>query len=367
MFDNKEDVMFLTDRKLEKRIEELSQYRYRDIIGLESFDAAEEEQGVVNPLLPDCRGEKGGQETWYTLRTGDTWKGRDRFVWLRKTIHIPAEWKGRKVVGIFDFGNTGGGNNSGFESMAYVNGRMYQGVDVNHKELFFDESLCGTKADLTFRLWSGLEGGGVPREQEHRIARADLAWLDEKVDDFYYMASMVWQTLGELADTDPIQHELRRALDLACRRIDWTYPGSEGFYESVHRADEELNASIDGMDKSSLVNVYCVGHTHIDVAWLWRLKHTREKCSRSFSTVFRLMEMYPEYIFLQTQPQLYEYMKEEFPDIFENIKKRVEEGRWEADGGMWVEADCNLTGGESLTRQILIGSRFIKEEFGKDV
>ena len=358
--------MFLTDRKLERRINELEQYRYRDIIEFKSFTAAEEEQGQVNPKLPEFR-EEDCPEKWYTLNTGDTWKGRDRFVWLHKELSIPAQWKGKKTVGVFDFGNTGGGNNSGFESMAYVNGKMYQGVDVNHKELFFDEALCGTTVDLTFRLWSGLEGGGVPTEQEHRIARADLAWLDEKVDDLYYLASMVHQTLEELADSDPIQHELRKALDDAFRMIDWTYPGSEAFYESVYRADEGLNESIDGMDKHSMINIYCVGHTHIDVAWLWRLKHTREKCSRSFSTVFRLMEQYPEYIFLQTQPQLYEYMKEDFPDIFENIKKRVKEGRWEADGGMWVEADCNLTSGESLTRQILIGSKFIKDEFGKDV
>lgn len=365
--------MFLTDRKLERRINELEQYRYRDIIPFNNFTAAEEEQGVVNPKLPKFPQEgsqtetEGSPEKWRTINTGDTWKGRDRFVWLHKDIPIPAQWKGKKVVGIFDFGNTGGGNNSGFESMAYVNGKMYQGVDVNHKELFFDEALCGTTADLTFRLWSGLEGGGVPREQEHRIARADLAWLDEKVDDLYYLASMVRQTLEELSDSDPIQHELRKALNYAFRLIDWTYPGSGEFYESVYQADEALNESIDKMDKHSMINIYCVGHTHIDVAWLWRLKHTREKCSRSFSTVFRLMEQYPEYIFLQTQPQLYEYMKEEFPDIFENIKKRVEEGRWEADGSMWVEADCNLTGGESLTRQILIGSKFIKDEFGKDV
>jgi alpha-mannosidase len=357
--------MFLTDRKLERRIEEIEQYRYRDIIEFKTFAAAEEEQGVVNPKLPTSHEQ--GTEKWYTLNTGDTWKGRDRFVWLHKDIAVPAEWKGKKVVGVFDFGNTGGGNNSGFESMAYVNGKMYQGVDVNHKELFFEEDLCGTTVELTFRLWSGLEGGGVPKEQEHRIARADLAWLDEKVDDFYYMSLMVRQTLDELSDSEPIQHELRKALEQAFRLIDWTCPGSQAFYESVYRADDMLNESIDGMDKNSMVNVYCVGHTHIDVAWLWRLKHTREKCSRSFSTVFRLMEMYPEYIFLQTQPQLYEYMKEEFPDIFENIKKRVQEGRWEADGAMWVEADCNLTSGESLTRQILIGSKFIKDEFGKDV
>lgn len=352
--------MFLADRKLERRISELEQYRYRDIIELKSFAVSEDNQGVVNPKLPEAWGGE-------TIETGDTWKGRDKFLWLHKEMCIPAGWKGKKAVGIFDYGNTGAGNNSGFESMLYVNGKMYQGVDVNHKEVFFDDSLCGTTVDLTFRLWSGLEGGGAPTAQEHRIARADLAWLDEKVDDFYYLASMVWQTIGELESSDPVQHELRRALDGACHCIDWSEPGSEEFYESVHQADDALNGSIDSMDKNSMIHVYCVGHTHIDVAWLWRLKHTREKCSRSFSTVFRLMELYPEYIFLQTQPQLYEYMKEEFPEIYENIKKMEEAGRWETDGSMWVEADCNLTSGESLTRQILIGSKFIKDEFGKDV
>ncbi len=367
--------MFLTDRKLEQRISEAEQYRYRDVTPLKNFEAAEERQGVVNPKLPvfsagHVSGDAefaGAREDWYTLETGDIWKGRDKYLWLHREVEIPAEWKGKKILGIFDFGNTGAGNNSGFESMLYVNGNMYQGVDVNHKEVFLDDSLCGTSVDLTFRLWSGLEGGGVPKEQEHRIARADLAWLDEKADDFYYLASMVWQTIKELDSSSPIQHMLRKSLDSACHCIDWSRPGSEMFYESLHQADDYLNESIDGMEKDSMINVYCVGHTHIDVAWLWRLKHTREKCSRSFSTVFRLMELYPEYIFLQTQPQLYEYMKQEFPEIYENIRRKVKEGRWEVDGGMWVEADCNLTSGESLTRQILIGSKFIKDEFDREV
>lgn len=353
--------MFLTDRKLERRITELMEYRYRDSVQLEQFAVQEETQGVVNPVLPtDFSG-------WDTLKVGDTWEGRDRFLWMHKEIPIPQEWEGKKILGIFDFGNTGAGNNSGFESMLYLNGEMYQGVDVNHKEVFWDDGFCGETLDVTFRLWSGLEGGGVPRSQEHRIARADLAWLDEKVDDFYYLASMIWETIKELNEYDPVQHDLRKALDKACHCIDWSYPGSEAFYQSVHEADDLLNESIDAMEKHAPVTIRCIGHTHIDVAWLWRLKHTREKCSRSFSTVLRLMEQYPEYIFLQTQPQLYEYMKEEFPDLYEKIKAKVAEGRWEADGAMWVEADCNLTGGESLTRQILLGSKFIKDEFGKDV
>ena len=353
--------MFLTERKLDRRITEIREYSYREVTALEEFAAREDRQGVVNPEVPT------EFEGWDTIHTGDRWSGRDRYLWLHKEITIPESWKGKRAVGIFDFGNTGAGNNSGFEAMCYINEKPYQGVDVNHKEVSFPEELYGKTFRLTFRLWSGLEGGGVPREQEHRINRADLAYLDEKVDDFYYMGMLVLDTVQNLSDTDPVKFELRNALDEACLLIDWAYPGSGEFYESVHQADDLLNEKIDGMKKDSLVKVKCVGHTHIDMAWLWRLKHTHEKASRSFSTVLRMMEMFPEYIFLQTQPQLYEYIKVDFPEIYEEIKKRVKEGRWEVDGGMWVEADCNLTSGESLTRQILIGSKFIKDEFGKDV
>lgn len=353
--------MFLTDRKLDRRITEVKHYRYRDIIGLKEFAVCEDEQGVVNPVVPV------EFDNWATIQVGDCWSGRDRYLWMHKEIHIPEEWKGRRAVGIFDFGNTGAGNNSGFEAMCYINEKPYQGVDVNHKEVFFPEELYGTTFRLTFRLWSGLEGGGVPREQEHKIRQADLACLDEKTDDFYYMGSLILDTIKNLEDGNPVKYDLRIALDEACHCIDWSYPGNTAFYETVHQADDLLNEKIEAMDKKSLVSVHCVGHTHIDMAWLWRLKHTHEKASRSFSTVLRMMEMFPEYIFLQTQPQLYEYVKQDFPEIYEEIKKRVREGRWEVDGGMWVEADCNLTSGESLTRQILIGSKFIKDEFGKEV
>lgn len=353
--------MFLTERKLDRRINEVRDYCYREIKNLNEFAMREDLQGVVNPVVPT------DFEGWDVIHTGDCWKGRDRYLWLHKEITIPEEWKGKRAVGVFDFGNTGAGNNCGFEAMCYINEKPYQGVDANHKEVFFPEELYGKTFSLTFRLWSGLEGGGVPREQEHKIARADLAYLDEKVDDFYYMGMLMLDTVNYLEKENPIRSELKCALDAACLLIDWSYPGSEEFYESVHAADDDLNARVNAMDKNTLVKVKCVGHTHIDMAWLWRLKHTHEKASRSFSTVLRMMEMFPEYIFLQTQPQLYEYIKKDFPEIYEEIKKRVAEGRWEADGGMWVEADCNLTSGESLTRQILIGSKFIKDEFGKDV
>lgn len=352
--------MFLTERKLDRRVDELKEYRYRDVQNLERFFCREDQEKQVNPAVPqDIDG-------WSELGTGDVWKGRDRYLWLSKEIFIPEEWRGKRALGIFDFGNTGAGNNSGFESLLYVNEAPYQGVDANHKEVFFKEQDYGKTTKLQFRLWSGLEGGGIPREQEHKINRADLAWLDEKTDDLYYLGNVVLETIRCLKEEDPVRQELLMTLDGAFLLIDWSEPGSEAFYGTVTQADDFLNERISAMDKNALVEIDCVGHTHIDMAWLWRLKNTREKGSRSFSTVLRLMEQYPEYIFLQTQPQLYEYIKEDFPEIYEKIKERVKEGRWEADGGMWVEADCNLTSGESLTRQFLIGKRFFKDEFGKE-
>lgn len=353
--------MFFTDRKLEARLYELASYRYRDIIPFESLFAKEDTAGVSNPEIPTS------DACWDLMAVGERWSGRDRYLWLRKTMSVPKAWEGKKIVGIFDFGSTGGGNNSGFESMLYIEGKPYQGVDSNHKEAFFDSNYAGKDLELVFRLWSGLEGGGNPTPQEHRINRADLAWLDEKVDDLFFMTRVILETLKVLNEFDPVVPQLRMALDKAYKLIDWSYPGSEAFYESVRAADDLLNELIDSMDKNSLVKVKCVGHTHIDVAWLWRLKHTREKCARSFSTVLRLMEQYPEYTFLQTQPQLYEYIKEDHPEMFEKIKAKVKEGNWEADGGMWVEADCNLTSGESLTRQILLGGKFFREELGQEI
>lgn len=351
--------MFYTIDKLRNRIHELDNYRYRDIIELEYFNTKLNGYRDINPEIP---AEFDG-----VIRTGETWKGRDLYLWMNKTVEIPKSWAENKVVGIFDFGETGAGNNSGFESLFYLNNEPYQGVDSNHKEVFFPEGTSGTNLELMFRLWTGLEGGGVKRDQEHRINRAQIAWLDEKMDDLFYNAMVILETIGELDEYSVDKVNLTKMLNDAFKFIDWAYPGSEDFYESAHKASDYLNEEIDKIDKHSVINVTCIGHTHIDVAWLWRLKHTREKCARSFSTVLRLMERYPEYVFLQTQPQLYEYVKNDYPELYEAIKQKVADGSWEIDGGMWLEADCNIPSGESLVRQLLVGSRFIKEEFNKDV
>ncbi|WP_026688380.1 alpha-mannosidase [Alteribacter aurantiacus] len=350
--------MFFSKEKLRSRIEELAEYRYRDKRHFQTFDKIED-NGEVGTKPPTIRGSNN------KMAIGDCWTGRDKYLWLQTQSLIPHDWSGKKVLGLFDFGRTGSCHNSGFESLLYLNGTPYQGVDSNHQEVFISDELVGTEVSFQFRLWSGLEGGGKPVLQEHKIKKACITWLDEPTDDLYFTGLSLIDTVTELDENQSEYFKIIQLLDQSFLLIDWAYPGSENFYRSVKEANDRLQSELGKVEKNHAVTVRCIGHTHIDVAWLWRLKHTREKCARSFSTVLRLMEQYPEYKFLQTQPQLYEYIKEDYPEIYENIKLLIYEGKWEVDGGMWLEADCNLTSGESLVRQLLFGTRFIEKEFNK--
>ena len=156
------------------------------------------------------------------------------------------------------------------------------------------------------------------------------------------------------------------ALDMTVNELDFRNKGSEEFYASVKKASEVLKEEyydkLCGKPKNE--EIAFIGHTHIDVAWLWTLAQTEEKAQRSFSTVIQLMEQYPDYIFMSSQPQLYAYVKKNDPELYEKIKERIKEGRWEPEGSMWLEADTNITGGESLIRQIMYGKKFMKDEFG---
>lgn len=110
-----------------------------------------------------------------------------------------------------------------------------------------------------------------------------------------------------------------------------------------------------------------VGHAHIDTGWLWPVRETVRKCVRTFANQISLLEKYPEYVFGASQPQHYLFVKERAPRLYEKIRAAVKAGRWELQGGMWVEADCNLPSGESLVRQFLHGKNFFRDEFGVDV
>ena len=158
-----------------------------------------------------------------------------------------------------------------------------------------------------------------------------------------------------------------RVLSAACNILELNYPYTAEYYEKIAAAREYLEKNYYGaLCGNSSVTVDCIGHTHIDVAWLWTLAQTHEKVQRSFSTMLDLMGKYPEYRFMMSQPQLFKYLSEAAPDIYVQIKELAHKGRFEVEGAMWVEADCNLSSGESLVRQIQHGKKFIKDEFGTD-
>ena len=407
-----ETLMFFTIEKFEKRVEELEHRRYFGMRGIAPFAAMPgelPEDAHYHGAPPERRMPEQGSREWKAFGLNDFFVGRDRYLWLEKELTLPQAIEGCRVAGLFDFGETGGGNTNGFESLLYVDGHLYQGVDGNHREVLFKDRE-GQAVRLTFLLWTGLEGGGAHRTFYHQCRQADVGYLHENTDAFYHLAKAVTETLRILSEDDANYAGLMAALDRALLCIDWDSgegwtdrggndpgegwmdrggndPGEgwttrgghdtggawttdaareqAGFYASVGKAYEVLTQELSRMEKRTDIAVHAVGHTHIDVAWLWRLKHTREKVQRSFATVLRLMEEDEDYVFLQTQPQLYQYIREDCPEIYEGIRQKIREGKWEPDGGMWVEADCNIPSGESLVRQFLYGTRFFEREFGK--
>ncbi len=341
--------------RIQNLIEEIKELRYKELHHIEAFSWYSDD-GTIGNRIPQ------GSPT--EVKVGFRWKGWDQYNWLCTNIVIPQELKDKEVIGLFDFGvREGSGNNSHFESLLYLNGEPYQGVDGNHKEVFFDVDRNGMELDLKFRVWSGLNGGGFPKDMAMEIKRAQFGVLDHPTDDLYFLSRSVLETYDLLDKNNEYKEWMLNTLVKAFRFVDYTQPGSEQFYQTVEQAYLYLNQKMDGRGKPE-VNVSMLGHTHIDVAWLWRLRHTREKAARSFSTVNRMMDRYDHYTFLQSQAQLYDFIKQDYPDVYEYIKTRVAEGKWEPSGSMWVECDCNLVSGESLVRQILLGKNFFQKEFG---
>lgn len=242
--------------------------------------------------------------------------------------------------------------------IVYSDGEILQALDIKHTELELKET---REYELYLYVYTGLLDNYfefVPR----------LRKVNERVEKLYYDIKVPYDICSYLTEDDMDYMKIIGHLENAANLIDFRYTtNTPEFLDSVEKAITYLEKEFYGKNNGKpAATALCVGHSHIDVAWWWTLAQTREKVVRTFSTVVALMEKYPEYRFTASQPQLYQFVKEESPALYEKIKKLVKEGRWEAEGAMWVEADCNLSSGESLVRQILFGKRFFKEEFDVD-
>ena len=309
----------------------------------------------------NCFDEAG---EWTEIGRRDTWGGEEVHAAFKAKITIPAEYGGKKIAVTLSTGATDIWNTDNPQFLVYINGKMICGHDMNHNEVILcSDAIPGQVYEYGLYAYSN---GSSARD----FLDLTMSVIEEDVEELYYDFKVPYEIACLMKDSDKLQREYLDVLNDAASILDLRDRGSLDFHRSVKACDDyikkyiysEKYSKID-RDPISEVTVSAVGHTHIDVAWKWPLRQTREKALRSFSTVLYEMDLYPEYKFMSSQPQLYEFVKEESPEVFERIKARVHEGRWETEGAMWLEADCNLASGESLIRQILFGKRFFKDEF----
>ncbi len=307
------------------------------------------------------------------IEEGTYW-GKDwQCVWFRLKGEVPQNWQGKEIVAHLNFGG---------EALIFSSqGLPLQGLtnrsvfDPGFKrDVFPLFSTC--RGNERVELWVeatssglfGLEQEQEPDEKdahyfghyEAKLEYARLALFDRTIWHLMLDVDILTGLLAHLPENSVRFARILDALNRAVSRF-----GDLALNAPETR--EILQSVLQQPACASELTVFAVGHAHIDTAWLWPIEETIRKCARTFATQVSLLKEYPEFVFGASQPQHYWFVKKYYPELYEEIHKFVNEGRWELQGGMWVEADCNLISGESMVRQILHGKNFFMDEFGIDV
>ncbi len=305
-----------------------------------------------------------GSDVWETFANGDCWGTPER-EWFdfRFTAATPEGFRGRTVLSIRT------GRESEWEAvnpqiLVWVDGRIEQSFDTKHCDLVLSDR------PQPGRAWEVRFEGYAPRPEGFQLParmRIELKDVNAEVQALAYDIRVPWEAACLCREGDRDRERTLEVLSEALNLLDLRNPQSDGFNASVDRARAFLKAEYydrrAGRDVTVIAD--CVGHTHIDCAWLWDLYQSRHKAARTFATMLKLMERYPEFIFMSSQPLLYQFVKEDHPELYDRVREAVRAGRWQPEGGMWVEADCNISSGESLVRQFLHGQEFFRREFGQ--
>jgi alpha-mannosidase len=352
-----------TSRKIKQRIDLVESLVYRQNNPIPRFRyTALSDPMEAPPVAPDV-----DFSDWPVIDPNSYWGKWMTDYALRTYFEVPTDWDPHLPVALYlPLGEAGDFSHPEF--LAYVDGEPYAACDRHHQEILLPSQWRdGEPHLLALHGWTG--GGGWRRDQPYTklfMRPCAVVQIDQPTRDFVAAARVALGIADSLNQDEPAKGHLYNALDDAFKVLDTREPFGEAFYASVPAAHAVLRAGIEQAGAPKDVDIVATGHAHIDVAWLWTLGQTRRKAGRTFHNVLRLMEQFPDYHFTQSQPQLYDYVRQDYPELLEAIKKRVAEGRWEPIGGMWVEADCNLSGAESLARQFLLGRSFFREHFGPD-
>lgn len=324
------------------------------------YELCEEKLFDIQYEYCHCSGYKKSNEFpgeaagWKRAEPGHRFSGVDEHYWIRFNLSPCAADSKKELIFSLKTGREGQWDARNPQGLLFLNGKAVQGLDVNHTWTTLEKN---TAYEGYIYFYTGLEGGYID-------FMPSVILRDVPTYKLYWDIKVPYGSMSALGEKSYDYIKIRDVLDKTLLRLDLRDFYSESYYASVEEASEYLKEELyTRLAGGNGADVCCIGHTHIDVAWLWTVAQTREKAERSFSTVLNLMKRYPEYKFMSSQPQLYQHVKEANPEMYEEIKARVKEGRWEVEGAMWLEADCNLTSGESLVRQILFGKRFMKAEF----
>lgn len=294
------------------------------------------------------------------LREGDKWANHTfDCAWFHLEGVVPAACEGKNTVLLIDLGGEG--------LIVDAKGEPVQGITCIASQHdyrlgrpgkwvypFMAEGKAGTPIDVWVDAAANDLFGNLKNDGRVQTMRVGI-WDKALFDLFYDMVVLVDFLKCSDEKTARYNHILFELYEGCCQ--------NDG-YASLSRATKKLLA-MKGGDAS--LTFTAIGHAHMDLAWEWPIRETKRKGARTFSTALALMERYPDYIFGASQPQYFQWMKEEYPGLYESIRQKVAEGRLEPQGCAWVEADMNLAGGEALVRQFLYGKQFFMDEFGVDV
>lgn len=290
--------------------------------------------------------------------------------WFHMTAEVPSAWAGATVEVLVDLGFGRDGPGFQAEGLVWLDGEPLQGVHPRRTAVPLPQGRCGTVEFYVEAAANPALGPGfgpspmgsldtVPDRPIYRLRRAEVGVRNDDVDALLLDVDVLMGLMRSLRRDDPRRPHLLRTLEAAFNALDYAdVPATAAAARAV------LAPALAVPARPSTMSVVGVGHAHIDTAWLWPLRETRRKCARTFASATRLMDEYPEYRFVCSQAVQYEWIEHDYPELFERIAKKVAEGRFVPVGGMWVEADMNLPGGESLVRQMVAGQRYFESRFG---
>ncbi|UPZ27495.1 glycosyl hydrolase-related protein [Streptomyces sp. LRE541] len=321
--------------------------------------------------------EEGLAATPSPVAVGDRWGAPWGTSWFRVTGTVPEEWAGKTVEALLDLGFDE--NMPGFQCEGLVyrpDGTPVKGLNPRnqwvrigapvsggeevrlHIEAASNPVILDYHPFLPTQLGDKETAGSEP---QYKLARMDLAVLDETVWQLVIDLEVLGELMAELPVESARRWDILRAVEKALDAVDLQNVGA-----TAAAARAELEAVLAAPAVPSAHRISAVGHAHIDSAWLWPLRETVRKVARTTSNMTALLEDEPDFVFAMSQAQQWAWVKEHRPEVWTRVKKAVADGRFVPTGGMWVESDTNMPGSEAMARQFVHGKRFFIDEFGVD-